>query len=110
MPTSVANLTERAEKKSALGRNRQKDQPETVIRIEAQSKADFEPINTKNDIIKGYPFVFQDSLDRCKKMKAQLFLKQNVEPVFRPKRPVPFSTLQNVEEKLTGLEKSTCLT
>ena len=37
MPTTVANLAERSEKKSALGRIRQKDQPETVIRIKAQS-------------------------------------------------------------------------
>ena len=33
------------------------------------------------------PSVFQDSLGRCTKMKAKLILKQNVEPVFRPKRP-----------------------
>ena len=98
MPSSIANLANKAEKKSVVGRNRQKDQPKTLIRIEAQSKAVFEPINTKNDIIKGYPFVFQDSPDRCKKMKAQLFLKQNVEPVFRPKRPVPFSALHYVTE------------
>ena len=39
MPTSIANLANKAEKKCVVGRNRQKDQPETVIRIEAQSKA-----------------------------------------------------------------------
>ena len=43
MSTPVTNLTERAEKKSALGRNRQKDQLETVTRIEARTKADSGP-------------------------------------------------------------------
>ena len=90
MPTSVTNLTERAEKKSALGRNRQKDQPETVTRVEARTKADSSPNDTKMDIIQIFPSVFQDSIIRCPKMKAKLILKQNVEPVFRPKRPVPF--------------------
>ena len=43
MSTPVTNLTERAEKKSAPGINRQKDQPETVTRIEARTKADSGP-------------------------------------------------------------------
>ena len=36
MPTSVENLSERAEKKSTLGRNRQTDPPETVTRTETK--------------------------------------------------------------------------
>ena len=40
MPNLVANLTERAEKKSTLGRNRQTDPPETVTRTETKAKAD----------------------------------------------------------------------
>ena len=60
MSTPVTNLTERAEKKSALGRYRQKDQPETVTRVEARTKADSSPNDTKKDRKKG----------RCTKMKA----------------------------------------
>ena len=52
--TSVANLTERAEKKTTLGTNRQKDPPETVTRIETKTKAGSWPIYTKKDIIKGH--------------------------------------------------------
>ena len=51
MPTPVTNLTERAEMKSAPGRNRQKDQPETITGIEARTKADSCPNDTKTDII-----------------------------------------------------------
>ena len=70
MPTPVTNLTERAEKKSALGRNRQKDQVETVIRVEARTKADSGPTDTKKDRIKG----------RCTKTKAnhQTQMKESV--------------------------------
>ena len=110
MPTSVTNLTERAEKKSALGRNRQKEEPETVTRVEARSKADSSSNDTKKDIIQVFPSVFQDSLCRCTKMKAKLILKQNVEPVFRPNRPVPFSALHCVEEELSRLEQNGCHT
>ena len=38
-------------------------------------------------------------------MKAKLILKQNVERVFRPKRPVPFSALHCVGEELSRLKK-----
>ena len=69
MPTSVGNQTERAK------RNRQTDPPETVTLIEANTKADFDQMNTKKDIIKGFPSVFLDSLGRCTKMEAKLFIK-----------------------------------
>ena len=93
-----------------LKRNRQTDPPETVTRIEAKAKANFDPINTEKDIINGFPSVFLDSLGRCTKMKAKLFLKQNVEPFFRRKQPVPFSALHCVEEELSRLEKNGCHT
>ena len=38
-------------------------------------------------------------------MKAKLILKQSVERVFRPKRPVPFSALHCVGEELSRLKK-----
>ena len=86
-----------------LKRNRQTDPPETVTRIEAKTQADFDQINIEKDIINGFPSVFLDSLGRCTKMKAKLFPKQNVEPFFRQKQPVPFSALCCAEEELSRL-------
>ena len=43
LPSAAANLTERAERKSALGRNRQKDPSETITQIEAKNEGRFRP-------------------------------------------------------------------
>ena len=100
MLTPVANLTEGAEKKSTPKRNCQKHPHETVARIEAKTKVGSASVDPKKNIIKGFSSVFQDSLGRCTKMKT------NVQPVFRPKRPVPFSPSSYVEEELSHVEKN----
>ena len=51
--TSLAILTEGALKEKRTPRNRRKDAPETVTRINSTTKADPQSINTKKDIIKG---------------------------------------------------------
>ncbi|XP_062713039.1 uncharacterized protein K02A2.6-like [Aedes albopictus] len=57
-----------------------------------------------------YPEVFQDSLGHCTKTKISLALKQHAQPVFRPKRPVPFHAIQKVDEELDRLQRSDIIT
>ncbi|XP_055589909.1 uncharacterized protein K02A2.6-like [Uranotaenia lowii] len=51
-----------------------------------------------------FPKVFTESMGLCTKVKAQLTLKGNPKPVFRPKRPVSYSMQAAVEDELHRLE------
>ncbi|XP_058817794.1 uncharacterized protein K02A2.6-like [Topomyia yanbarensis] len=53
----------------------------------------------------AYPVLFADSLGCCNKTEAKLYLRQDIQPVFRGKRPVPFAALESIETELNRLEK-----
>ncbi|XP_062713135.1 uncharacterized protein K02A2.6-like [Aedes albopictus] len=61
-------------------------------------------LSSDQHFLTQYPEVFQDSLAHCTKTKISLTLKQHAQPVFRPKRPVPFHAIQKVDEDLDLLE------
>ncbi|KAK4468996.1 hypothetical protein MN116_000138 [Schistosoma mekongi] len=49
--------------------------------------------------------VFQNILGCCNIGKARLYLRQGATPVFRPKRQVPYASIDKVDRKLDRLEK-----
>ncbi|XP_055633543.1 uncharacterized protein K02A2.6-like [Toxorhynchites rutilus septentrionalis] len=66
--------------------------------------SNFSPSSDQH-FLKQYPEVFQHGLGHCMKTKISLSLKPDAQPVFRPKRPVPFHVIQKVEEELDRLER-----
>ncbi|XP_053692179.1 uncharacterized protein K02A2.6-like [Sabethes cyaneus] len=52
-----------------------------------------------------FPEVFKDSLGHCTKTKIALHLVPNTQPVFRPKRPVPYHAIKKVDEELNRLQR-----
>lgn len=67
-------------------------------------------LSSDQHFLTQYPEVFQDSLGHCTKTKISLALKQHAQPVFRPKRPVPFHAIQKVDEELDRLQRSDIIT
>ncbi|XP_053692552.1 uncharacterized protein K02A2.6-like [Sabethes cyaneus] len=53
----------------------------------------------------SFPQLFSDSLGCCNKTEAKLYVKPDVQPVFRGKRPVPFAALEPIETELKRLEE-----
>lgn len=52
-----------------------------------------------------FPRIREPSLGRYNKAKTTLHLKENVKPVFKPRRPVPYAALGSVEAELNRLEE-----
>ncbi|XP_062540847.1 uncharacterized protein K02A2.6-like [Armigeres subalbatus] len=52
----------------------------------------------------AYPEVFKNGLGHCKKMKVRLYLKPDAKPVFKPKRLVPFMSMEKVDAELDRLQ------
>ncbi|XP_062538517.1 uncharacterized protein K02A2.6-like [Armigeres subalbatus] len=52
----------------------------------------------------AYPEVFKNGLGHCKKMKVRLYLKPDAKPVFKPKRPVPFTSMEKIDAELDRLQ------
>ena len=46
---------------------------------------------------------FEDKLGRCTKIEAKFKLQDNVTPVFKKKRNVPFASMQKIGEELDRL-------
>ncbi|XP_055542937.1 uncharacterized protein K02A2.6-like [Wyeomyia smithii] len=53
----------------------------------------------------SYPQLFSDTFGCCNKTEAKLYLKPDVQPVFRGRRPVPFAALELIETELKRLEE-----
>ncbi|CAD6196084.1 unnamed protein product [Caenorhabditis auriculariae] len=52
-----------------------------------------------------FPEVFAEGLGKCNKEQAKLILKDNANPVFKQKRPVPYGSLAAVEGELNRLQQ-----
>ncbi|KFD66374.1 hypothetical protein M514_05772, partial [Trichuris suis] len=61
--------------------------------------------NAREYVHRRYPEICSDSLGHCKFAKASLRLRPDAQPVFRPKRPVPYAVVPLVEAELDRLEK-----
>lgn len=53
-----------------------------------------------------FPRVFSEGLGLCTKTEVNFELKQNVKPVFKPKRNVPFSSKEDIEIELQRLQEN----
>ena len=49
--------------------------------------------------------IFSEGLGFCSKVKAKFEVKENVMPVFQPKRPVPYVLVKIIDKELERLEK-----
>ncbi|XP_062713307.1 uncharacterized protein K02A2.6-like [Aedes albopictus] len=58
----------------------------------------------------AFPDVFKPGLGHCKKMKVRLYLKPGARPVFKPKRPVPFTSMEKIEAELDRLQSLDIIT
>ena len=65
---------------------------------------DKETKNLMNELKNEFPRVFSEGLGECEKTKVKIELKDDVKPVFRPKRNVPFAALESVNAELERLE------
>ncbi|XP_037954749.1 uncharacterized protein K02A2.6-like [Teleopsis dalmanni] len=64
------------------------------------------PINSIcNNIRQNQDNVFDGKMGLCTKTKAVITTKPNVQPVFRPKRPVAYAVQQLVEDELKRLQE-----
>ena len=59
----------------------------------------------KNELKMKFPEIFSEGLGFCSKVKTKFEVKENVMPVFRPKRPVPYASLEIIDKELGRLEK-----
>nr|VZI26483.1 unnamed protein product [Spirometra erinaceieuropaei] len=57
------------------------------------------------DILQRFAPVFRDGLGRCTYTQAVLHLSPGSQPVFRPRRPVPYAALPLVEAELKRLDE-----
>ena len=69
-----------------------------------------ESVKLKEDLKEAFPEVFSDTLGRCTKMEAKFKLKENVTPVFKRKRSVPFASIEKIDRELDRLVKTGILT
>ncbi|CAH8442528.1 unnamed protein product [Schistosoma rodhaini] len=60
---------------------------------------------TIEDLLQKHNKLFQNKLGCCTIGKAKLYLRQDVKPVFCPKRQVPYAATDKVDKELDRLEK-----
>lgn len=63
------------------------------------------PHKQSTTMIKNFDSVFQPGLGHCKAAPAILRLRPGATPVFRPKRPVPYASMPEVDAELQRLER-----
>ena len=59
----------------------------------------------KKELKVKFPEIFSEGLGFFSKVKAKFEVKENVIPVFRPKRPVPRGSVEIIDKELGRLEK-----
>ena len=59
----------------------------------------------KKELIIKFPEIFSERLGFCSKVKAKFEVKENVITVFRPKRAVPYTSVEIIDKELDRLEK-----
>ena len=62
--------------------------------------------NFANKLKSEFNKVFADKLGCCTKTEVRFELKDNVKPIFKPKRKVPFSSLERIDKELRRLEEN----
>ena len=62
--------------------------------------------NFVNKLKSEFNKVFADELGCCMKTEVRFELKDNVKPIFKPKRKVPFSSLETIDKALQRLEEN----
>lgn len=67
-------------------------------------------INPASRYLTRFPEVFSDTLGHCTKTKVKLYLKADAQPVFRPKRPVPFHAVELIDAELDRLQQLNIIT
>ncbi|XP_062703968.1 uncharacterized protein K02A2.6-like [Aedes albopictus] len=78
------------------------DTPLSSICNQVQATSDH--INQVDRYKAAYPEVFKSGLGHCKKMKVRLYLKPDARPVFKPKRPVPYTSMEKIDAELDRLQ------
>ena len=63
-------------------------------------------LKTLNKLKSEFNKVFVNELGCCTKTEVRFKLKDNVKPVFKPKRKVPFSSLGMIDKELRRLEET----
>ena len=59
----------------------------------------------KKELKIKFPEIFSEGFGFCSKVKAKFEVKENVMPVFRLKRPVPYASFEIIDKELGRLEK-----
>ena len=62
--------------------------------------------NFVNKLKSEFSKIFADKLGCCMKTEVRFELKDNVKLVFKPKRKVPFSSLEMIDKELRRLEEN----
>lgn len=61
------------------------------------------PASIRDELNRMFPNVFADGLGKCVKEKASLHVKEGAKPSFRKARPVPYGSLEVVNQELDRL-------
>ena len=70
-------------------------------RVDVSSKSKNKEIEKQvEDLKNSFPRVFSEGLGKFVKTKMKFELKENVKPVFKPNRKIPFAILEPVNEEL----------
>ena len=59
----------------------------------------------KKELKIKFPEIFLEGLGFCSKVKAKFEVKENVMSVFRPKKPVPYASVEIIDKELGRQEK-----
>ena len=63
-------------------------------------------VNLKRNSNNDFPRSFSGGLGKCSKLKAKLKVKDSAQPVFKKKRNVPFTALEQINKELDRLKQA----